>query len=176
MQDEIQMHTLTMAYISSKKMSPPSQVSKRQTYLLLDLGDFCGRDCLIDLPVGTLGEGQKSTSDGGVFENATGDKGMLESDGALHVRATVVDSGGDGKELIVDSPSLLVVLSFTGVEELKEKFGSDTTVTDEHTVDVESSVEEVFVVASEDVGVGSCLPDDGDLSVPSSHISDTILH
>lgn len=111
-----------------------------------------------------------------MFENATGDKGMLESDGALHVRATVVDSGGDGKELIVDSPSLLVVLSFTGVEELKEKFGSDTAVTDEHTVDVESGVEEVFVVASEDVGVGSCLPDDGDLSVPSSHISDTILH
>lgn len=111
-----------------------------------------------------------------MVENATGDQGVFESDGALHVRAAVVDSSGDGKELVVDGPSLLVVMGLTGVEELKEEFGSDTPVTDEHAVDVESSVEEVLVVASEDVGVGSCFSDDGNLSVPSSHVSDTVLH
>ena len=111
-----------------------------------------------------------------MFEDPTGNQGMLESDGALHVGATVVDSGGDGKELVVDGSSLLVVMSLTGLKERKEKFWSNTTVTDEHAVDVESSVEEVLVVASENVDVGSCLPDDRDLSVPSSHVSDTVLH
>lgn len=147
-----------------------------KTYLLLDLGNFCGRNRVKYLLVGTLWERQQSTSDGGVIENATGDQGVLESDGALHVRAAVVDSSCDGKELVVDGPSLLIVLGLTGFEELKEEFGGDTPVTDEHAVDVESGVEEVLVVASQDVGVGSCFSDDWNLSVPSSHVSDTVLH
>lgn len=157
-------------------MADRSENELTETYLLLDLGNFCGRNRVKDFFIGTLWERQQSTSDGGVVENAAGDQGVLESNGTLHVRAAVVDCGGDGKKLVVDSPSLLVVLGLTGVEELKEQFGSDTPVTDEHAVNVESGVEEVLVVASEDVGVGSCFSDYGNLSVPSSHVSDTVLH
>jgi hypothetical protein len=111
-----------------------------------------------------------------VFQDTSGDKSVFEGDGSLHVRSSVVDGSGDGEESVVNFSSLLVVLSLSSLEKLEKGFGSDTAVTDEHTIDVESSVKEVLVVAGHGVDVGSFTSNDGDLSVPSSHVSDTVLH
>lgn len=111
-----------------------------------------------------------------MFQDTSGDKSVFEGDGSLHVRSSVVDGSGDGEESVVNFSSLLVVLSLSSLEKLEKGFGSDTAVTDEHTIDIESSVEEVLVVAGHGVDVGSFTSNDGDLSVPSSHVSDTVLH
>jgi hypothetical protein len=92
------------------------------------------------------------------------------------MRTSVIYCRSDGKQLVVNSPSFLVVLCFTSIQQLEEGFGGDTSVTDEHTVNIERGVEEVFVVASEYVDVGSLLLDDGNLPIPSSHVSNTVLH
>lgn len=133
-------------------------------------------DSGVDLLIGTFVEGKKGASNRSVLQDPSGDESMLECDGALHVTSSVVDGGGDGKQSVVDFSSLFVVLCLSSLEELKQSLGSNTSVTDKHTVDVESGVEEVFVVAGHGVDVGSLTSDDGDLSVPSSHVSDTVLH
>jgi len=69
-----------------------------------------------------------------------------------------------------------VVFGFTGVDEFEESFGGDVTVADEHTVNVERSVQEILVVACKDVLPWESLPDHGDLGVPSPHIAHTVLH
>lgn len=101
---------------------------------------------------------------------------MFESDGVFYVGVMVVDSGGDGKELVVDGLSFFVVMSFIGFKECKEKFWSNIIVIDEYVVDVESSVEEVFVVVSENVDVGLCFFDDRDFLVLLLYVFDIVFY
>ena len=133
-------------------------------------------DSRVDLLIGSLVEWQQRASDSGVVQDASGDESVLEGDRALHVRASVVHRSGDGQQPVVHLSCLLVVLCLSGVEQLKQRFRGDTAVANEHAVDVEGGVEEVLVVAGEGVDVGTLAPDDGDLTVPSSHVSDAVLH
>lgn len=133
-------------------------------------------DRRVDLLVGTFWQREKGTSDCGVVENTSGNESVLESDCTLHVGSSVVNGSGDWKQLVVDRLGLLVVLSFTSVEQIEQEFWRDTTISNKHTVHLESGVKEILVMTGEDVGLWVLLSDDVDLSVPSSHVSDTVLH
>lgn len=122
---------------------------------------------------GALGERQERTTNSGVVEYAPSNEGVLESDSALHVRATVIYGRSDGKETVVDLASAWVVFGDASSEKFEEGLGSDTAVPYKHTVDVKHGVQEVFVVACENVLVGEGFADSGDLSVPSAHVADT---
>ena len=70
-------------------------------------------------------------------QDAAGDQGVLEGDGALHVRAAVVDGLGHRQQLVVDGAGGRVVLGLAGLDELDQQLGGDVAVADEQAVDVE---------------------------------------
>jgi hypothetical protein len=85
----------------------------------------------------------------------------------------VVDVGSDGEELVVNRPGARVVLRDTRLEQLEERLRGDAAVADEHAVNVERGVEEVFVVAGEAVDVGALTADDRDLAVLDCQLEET---
>lgn len=100
---------------------------------------------------------------------------MLERNRPLHVRRSVVNDLGKGHKPVVHLEGLVDILGKTRVEQLLHSLRDDLTVTDEVTVTVPRSVNEVFVVTSEDGFAGASLAENGDLGVPSSHIANTVL-
>jgi len=88
----------------------------------------------------------------------------------------VVDSLCHGQKLVVDLTSLGVVLGLSSLDKLKKRLWCNTTVSDKHAVNIESSVEKVLVVAGEDGNVGALASENRDLSVPASHVAHTVLH
>ena len=109
-------------------------------------------------------------------KNAPGDQSMLERNSALHVRAAVVYALGDGKQLVVHGASSLIVLSLAGIDHLKQKLRCNVAVADQHAVDVKCRVQEILIVAGQDLEVRALLADDRDLSVPAAHVAHAVLH
>lgn len=62
---------------------------------------------------------------------------MLESNGTLHVAASVVDGFGDGQETVMDRAGARVVVRLTGVDQLQEELRGDVAVPDEEAVDLD---------------------------------------
>ena len=119
---------------------------------------------------------QEGTSNLGVLEDTSGDQGVLQSDGTFHVRSSMVDRFGDREKTVVDLPSAGIVFGLAGFDKLEQGFRRDVSISDEEAIDVKGRVQEVLVVAREDVGIGSSLSNDGDLGVPSAHVTNTVLH
>lgn len=92
-------------------------------------------------------KGQKRRANSGVFQNSASNKTMFECNSALHVRSTVIYALSDRQEPIMDLPCLLIVLGLSGLDELDKRLGGDVSITNQETVDIECSVEKVFVVA-----------------------------
>lgn len=100
---------------------------------------------------------------------------MLERDGALHMRRSVVDDFRKGHKTVVNLVRLVHIFSETSIEQLLHGFWDDLAITDQVPIALPRGVNEVFVVTRKDGFAGTTFPDDGNLSVPSSHISDTVL-
>lgn len=133
-------------------------------------------DSRVDLLVGSLLQGEEGPSDSSVVEDTSSYQSVFERDSTFHVGSSVVYRRSDREEGVVDLSGFGVVFGDTRIEEIEQELRGNTTVSHKHTVHVESRVEEVLVMACEDVRIRSSFSDDGDLSIPSSHVSNTVLH
>jgi hypothetical protein len=88
----------------------------------------------------------------------------------------MVNVPGHWKKSVVYSSCTGVVSCLASLNHLKERLGCDVAVSDKHTIDIEAGVEEVLVVTCEDSKVGVRALDDGNLNVPSAHVTNTVLH
>ena len=100
---------------------------------------------------------------------------QLERDGAFHVRAAVVDGLGHREQPVVDGTRGGVVLGLAGRDQLDQRLGGEPAVADQGAVDVEHGVQQVLVVAGEDLQVGVLGAQDGDLGVPAAHVPHAVL-
>jgi hypothetical protein len=81
-------------------------------------------------------KGQKRWANCGMSQDTPSNKSMFQSDSALHVRSTVIDTLSDGQELIMDFSCLLIVLGFASLNELNERLGCDVAVANQEAVNV----------------------------------------
>ena len=88
----------------------------------------------------------------------------------------MVDVGGDRQQAVVQLARLLVVLGLAGSDHLDQRLGCDAAVADQRAVDVEHRVQQVLVVAGQDLQVRALGADDRDLAVPALHVAHAVLH
>lgn len=100
---------------------------------------------------------------------------MLEGDGTLHVRRSVVDDFGEGHESFMNCVGGIDVLVSAGHHELLHGFGDDLAISDQESIGRPRRVDEVLVVACKDRLSGASLLDDGNLDIPPGHVSNTVF-
>jgi hypothetical protein len=111
-----------------------------------------------------------------VVEDAAGHQRPFQRDRAFHVRAAVIDVGGHRQQAVMQRARLDVVLGLAGGDHLDQRLGCDAAIAHQRAVDVEHRVQQVLVVAGQDLQVGALLADDWDLAVPALHVAHAVLH
>jgi hypothetical protein len=101
---------------------------------------------------------------------------MLQGNGALHVRSSVINVPRHWQEPVVDCSCAGVVVCFASLDHLQQWLRCDVTISNKHTIDVEAGVEQVLVMAGQDSKIRVLSLDDGNLDIPSAHVAYTILH
>ena len=77
----------------------------------------------------------------------------LSATRSFHVRAAVIDGARHRQQPVVDRARLRVVLRLAGSDQLDERLGCETAVADQGAVHVEHRVQQIFVVAGEDLQI-----------------------
>jgi hypothetical protein len=90
--------------------------------------------------------------------------------------STVGNAFGDRKKLVVDGPGLLVVLGLSRLDQLNQRLGCDVAVSNQEPVHVKCGMQQILVVSGEDLQFWPLATNDRNLSIPVSHVADTILH
>ena len=68
-----------------------------------------------------------------------------------------------------------VVLGLAGLDQLDQRFGREAAVADQRAVDVQDGVQQVLVVAGQDLQVGVFTAEHRDLGVPAAHVPHPVL-
>ncbi len=129
-----------------------------------------------DLDIGAGLERKQRRAHGGVLEDAARDETVLERDGPFHMRATVIDARRHRQQPVMDRARLGVVLGLAGRDHVDQGLGSETAIANECAVHVEHRVQQVLVVAGENLQVRALPADHRDLAVPTAHVAHAVLH
>jgi len=111
-----------------------------------------------------------------VLEDSARNEAMLERNGSFHVRPAMVNRASHRQQPVVDRSGLGVILRLPGGDELDERLGCETAVPHQRAVHVEHRVQQILVMAGEDLQVRTLTPDDRNLRIPPAHIAHAVLH
>ena len=84
---------------------------------------------------------------------------MLQRNRSLHMRPAVIHGASHRKQPVVDRPRFGVVLGFAGGNQFDERLGGKAAVAHQGAVDVEHRVQQIFVVAGENLQIGTLTTD-----------------
>ena len=102
-------------------------------------------------------------------------KRELERDGALHVRATVVDRPGDRHQPLEDGARGRVILRLAGGDEVEQRLGRHVAVADQQAVHVEHRRQQPLVMARRHLQLGVGRFQRRDLDIPALHVAHAVL-
>src|SRR6516225_11358996 len=92
------------------------------------------------------------------------------------MRSAMIDGTSYREQSVMDCARLRVILGFARSDELDQWLRGKTAVPNKGSVHIEHGVQQIFIMAGEDLQVGTLATDDRNFRVPPAHVAHAILH
>src|SRR6516164_1981699 len=120
-----------------------------------------------DLNLGARLKRQQGGTNRCVLENPARDEAVLERNRSLHMRPAVIDGAGHREQPVMDRACLRVVLGLAGRDHFNERLGCKTAVAYQRAVHVEHRVQQILVMARQNLEIGTLAANNGNLGIPA---------